>query len=707
MNCSLVNPFQRHFGLQFVLLTLTITATLAIAACGGLGSSSEPTPADAPAPSQAQAGPREIPVSGSLVFPNTANLSFESPGIVGEVLVNEGDAVQAGQPLASLDEQSLSQLNTAVAGSQLSVTSAQNKLNALLLEPNLQVASAELEVAGAEVALDEAQNALDNLLQRPGINVAGAQLAVAQSEIALDNAREQLDDLLEPQQILISGLEARVAAAKVELDAAQEAYDDIKDGNFPEEVLRDARNGVSFTTTALEAATRGSNDAQTAAQNALMQAEDAEYVIREQYSSLFKFWFGTELTDAELEMTADEVLAEWGIDLEATFERLNPQYASIEPTPDDPDTRWNELTIWAWLNLSVDYPAIIPTCTDEDAIARNKRCITRELQNTYDAYDRVRDGLEAVRNNAATTAEQTEDAVAAAEAALSDAQDALEELEDGPDSSLVESAEKRLQLAMASLQEAEDDLAELTVDIDPLNVSLARAAVAQAEVGLQEANDTLERARDDRLYIESAGKRLDLASAALKSAETNLNVVQELVRDQVAAAEAELALAVATLDKTQEAHDGAVITSPMDGIVSLVNIEVDDPVGDEMTALSVVAPDVVELDGVIDAAGRPYVSEGASALVNIESVGDTALGGSVSYIGSEARTERGVISYAVRIRVEVPPGINVPVSISAASAVIEGSDTALLNGGTSEVEAKGNSALALFSPSAFARRINL
>ena len=93
--------------------------------------------------------------------------------------------------------------------------------------------------------------------------------------------------------------------------------------------------------------------------------------------------------------------------------------------------------------------------------------------------------------------------------------------------------------------------------------------------------------------------------------------------------------------------------------------------------------------------------------MNIESVGDTALGGSVSYIGSEARTERGVISYAVRIRVEVPAGINVPVSISAASAVIEGSDTALLNDGTSEVEAKGRSALALFSPSAFARRINL
>ena len=84
---------------------------------------------------------------------------------------------------------------------------------------------------------------------------------------------------------------------------------------------------------------------------------------------------------------------------------------------------------------------------------------------------------------------------------------------------------------------------------------------------------------------------------------------------------------------------------------------------------------------MIDAAGRPFVSEGASAVVNIDSIGDTALGGSVSFIGSEARTERGVVSYAVRIRVEVPAGIDVPVSLSAASAVIKGNGTALLNVG--------------------------
>ncbi len=679
MNCSLVHFAKRNYGLQLTFLLLLLGASFAIIACGGRGNSSNVAPeaAAASVSVETQSGPRDIPVSGSLVFPNTASLSFESPGIVGEVMVQEGDAVSGGQPLASLDEQSISQLRTAVAGAQLTVTTAQANLNSLRLEPNIQIVNAELEVASAEVALDEAQAALDNLIQRPGINVAGARLVVAQSEIALDKAREQLDDLLEPQQIAISGAEARVAAAKVELDSAQEAYDDIKDGSYPEEVLRDARNGVSFATSAFEAASRGKTDAEAAAQNALMQAEDAEYLIREQYIALFKFWFGTEPTEAELQMTSQEVLDEWGIDLDATFHRFNPDYADIEPTADDPDTRWFEPTIWAWLNLHMQIWGIVPTCNDERVLAKTERCITRELENGYDALDRARDALAAARNNADTTIEQTEDAVAAAEAALSDAQDALEELENGPDASIIESAEKRLALAKASLQEAEDDLAELTVDIDPLNVALARAALGQSEFAFEEANDALERAEDDALQVERAGKHLDLAAAALREAETRLNEVQDLVRAQISATEAELALAQATLDKAQKSLDGAVITSPMDGIVTLVSIDVDDPVGDELTVMKVVSTDVVAIEGVIDAAGRPYVNEGASAIVSIDSIGDTTLGGSVSYVGSEARTERGVVSYAVRIHVNVPDGVTVPVSLSAASAIITGSDTAL------------------------------
>ena len=679
MNYALPPFANRSFRSLRKLLafaSVSVLASVSLAGCGLLGGAPEEEPA-APVQVQAQTAPSEIQMAGRLAFPNTAALSFDTGGVVGEVMVNEGDTVQSGQILAALDAESTTQLRAAVAGAELAVTSAENNLSNLRLEPGLRVAAAEMEVAGAELELDQAQDALDDLLQRPGVNVAGAQFAVAQAEIALDDAREQLDDLLEPQQIAVSGAEAMVAAARVELDAAQEAYDDIKDGSFPEETLRDARNGVSFAATALDAANRGRTDAETATQNALTQAEDYANLITEQYTGLFKFWFGSELTDAELQMTADEVLQEWGIDLDATFQRHNPEYTSVEPTPNNPDTRWNELTIWAWINLSMDFPGIVPTCTDEDPIGANQRCITRELQNAYDTYDAAHDALAAAQNSTATTAEQTADAVAAAEAALADAEDALQEVEDGPDASLVESAEKRLQLAHASLKEAEDDLAELTVDIDPLNVALARAAVGQAEVGVEEANDALESAMDDDLLIASAQKRIELADAALVDAENRVDLVQDLLLSQIAAAEAELDMANTNLDTAQENLDGAVIMSPMAGVVTLVDIEVDDPVGDEMAAITVVSTDVVEIEGVIDAAGRPYVSEGASAVVNIDSVGGTPLSGSVSFVASEPRTERGVIAYAVRIHVDVPAGVSVPASISAVSAVITSNQSAL------------------------------
>ena len=100
---------------SITILALIIVSVIAIAACGERGNDSEE--ADTPVTSsvQTQTGPRDVPVSGSLVFPNTASLSFESPGIVGDVLVNEGDVVQSGQPLASLDALSISRLTTAVA----------------------------------------------------------------------------------------------------------------------------------------------------------------------------------------------------------------------------------------------------------------------------------------------------------------------------------------------------------------------------------------------------------------------------------------------------------------------------------------------------------------------------------------------------------------------------------------------------------------
>lgn len=658
-------------------LFLTIAIALAaLIACGRTGAP-EPQPQDTP-PSEAsaRAAPDSIPVSGSLVFPRSEALAFESPGIVGEVLVSEGQSVTDGQPLASLSALKTAELRQFVQQATARIATAESDLKTAQLPT--AIARAEQEVAAAELAVDQARQALDDLTQSPNLTVRGAEQSVAQTAVALDNAREFLDDLLAPEDVAVAAANQRITAARVEIDAAQEAYDDIKNGAFTDDILRDARNRVAFAETALAAANITLADSQLAQENATSAAGDAYNLRVEQYAGLFKYWFGTTPTEAELLMTPQEMFAEWGIDLEATYDRRNPRYHGVAPTPDDPNTRWNEVTVWAWLNLHPENGAVIPTCDDSVILAARQRCVERDLETAYDALDIARDSLTAARNAADTTAERAADAVIAAHDALTDARDDLKEVEDGPDASIVENAEKRLRLAQVSLADAQVDLAELTVDIDPLLVAQARANLAYAETAYAEAQKTLDRARDDSLLQQNARERLDLANASLAQAQAQLADSSVLHQERIALAESELQLAQAALDQANEDLEGAMLRAPFDGIISLVNVDPDDRVSDSLTVIEITAADVVEVDGVIDAAAKPYVREGGSAVVNIESVGDTPLNGTVTFVDDEVRTERGVVSYAVRIRVDVPSGVRIPIRLSAVSAAIAPAGSARL-----------------------------
>ena len=46
------------------------------------------------------------------------------------------------------------------------------------------------------------------------------------------------------------------------------------------------------------------------------------------------------------------------------------------------------------------------------------------------------------------------------------------------------------------------------------------------------------------------------------------------------------------------------------------------------------------------------------------------LDGAVSAVATQPQTERGVVSYAVTIRIDVPDGVQVPIGLSAVSTVV-------------------------------------
>jgi HlyD family secretion protein len=170
--------------------TLILVAGL-LAGCAGLGAS-------APAPIQAS----------GLIEATEIAVSPETSGKVAEVMVNEGDSVQAGDILLRLDDQGL----------QAQRLSAQK--------------AGQAAEAAAQANLDAAQQAVADLRQ-------AAPVVTAQAALDLANARKELDDAEKHRswqqkgnrasKDTIDATEARLTLAKDAVDKAQAALNHVRD----------------------------------------------------------------------------------------------------------------------------------------------------------------------------------------------------------------------------------------------------------------------------------------------------------------------------------------------------------------------------------------------------------------------------------------------------------------------------------------------
>jgi len=165
-------------------------AGLALAGCGG---------AAAPAPDV------EVPIvvdasnviaEGRLVPGDSVELGFKAGGVVAQVLVEEGEAVQAGQPLALLAN--LEQAQAAVATAQLELLNAEQALDLIHEQAGVMAAQAQVELAEAQEELRKARYTWD--VQQPGNRASqstlnGAEARLLLAEDALDRAKEAYDHL--------------------------------------------------------------------------------------------------------------------------------------------------------------------------------------------------------------------------------------------------------------------------------------------------------------------------------------------------------------------------------------------------------------------------------------------------------------------------------------------------------------------------------
>lgn len=119
--------------------------------------------------------------SGSVAAEQSVDLLFRASGTVTEVLVKEGDVVEAGQVLARIDDRDL-QLQVEIARSNLESAEAR-------LAQTLNGNATPEEIAAAEAAVASAQATYDKVAQGPApADLAAAQAAVNSAQAAYDAA---------------------------------------------------------------------------------------------------------------------------------------------------------------------------------------------------------------------------------------------------------------------------------------------------------------------------------------------------------------------------------------------------------------------------------------------------------------------------------------------------------------------------------------
>jgi multidrug efflux pump subunit AcrA (membrane-fusion protein) len=244
---------MKLFKIALIVLMLLSFSTLSLS-CGSkenTGSTSEQETATV------QRGNLSIDITGvgNLSLSKKENLTFEMEGTVAEVMVEEGDSVDEGQVLATLDtserQDELTTLQRQVETNknnllqaEIDLTSAEDALEQSTSAEyaELTTSQAELNVANAKISLATAQDNYDKAKDRYESNWTvpewirdyeqkTAQLAIAQ--INLTNAEKALakvpDDIkteCEKKQKELSIAQGKLDDAQKALDEAQKALDD-------------------------------------------------------------------------------------------------------------------------------------------------------------------------------------------------------------------------------------------------------------------------------------------------------------------------------------------------------------------------------------------------------------------------------------------------------------------------------------------------
>ena len=580
-----------------------------------------------------------VSINGSLLFPERETLRFPVAGVVGEVFVEEGDRVGAGEDLAALDAATLAALEEALASARTRLRDAEDALaDAHIPYTPLEIEEGEANLAQARLNVHIAEDTLAAAAEPySDQQLRSQEAAIARARADLQAAEEALADAESPFTAQdVRAKQEAIAAARVKIQAAQEALDQANQPATAGAIVG-AEAGVDRSRRELDAVRTTELDVRNAQEQLL---EDTEAALDAKTAD-YRQALGT------IRVTGDPNLIAVGL------EGISDQEIFL-----DPDA------------LQAKYP---PGLTPVTVPAQVRQAWTQLIEARF-AFEAALDGQAII---------EAQRAVTQGEQAIQDAEDALSALLAPPDPLDIELKEAELSSAEEGLAQAQQALADVLAGADSVAVALQRAQVATAEAVVAEAEATLADmlAGADPLEVADKQQELALALAKRTGAEdrlADLNAGPDAL--DVALREAELATARAALGTAAENLDGVVLRAPFSGVVNTLAIEPGDQINPTAAAVEIVDTSIVEVDGVVDEIDVLFVQVRSEAQVIMDALQGEALVGEVSSIATSATTQQGVVSFPIRIRVEVPESVELREGLSAVAQVVlrESTDVLLI-----------------------------
>lgn len=567
----------------------------------------------------------------------------------------------------------LAQARQKKAGAELSLDNALEDLANLGLDHSQALAKARRVTADAELALEQALDDLSDNTPTHAVDLANALNAKVDAEDALRAARLSFDDFEAGRTVQLALVNQTVAEATKDHSDADDA---LKEFIVNRVLGTNGAGDVSRTLAELQAAEESTSDDLTRA-----TTDRTRLVLITGSLECREFQSAPLLNHCE-QLTNGIAIAQ------ANLDKAKRDLADLQdPAGNNPETKGQETLELQQLQAKIEVARanLNAALNDQDELEKRRLASGVTVAPATLGTARQREAVDTARTMVAEAVaalasadtpgnpadrQAKQDALASAQARLAREEKTLAAIESGADPLEVASVESRVRLLSEDLAGADREMDRLSSGPDPLKKAALEAGLAAAQSALAQAEDNLAALKNGQELLESALREKD-AQLAMEGLIEARKDSRKLARGpdaiDLALLEAQVAQAGSALDDAREDLDAATIRAPFAGTVARINVDPDDDVTDESRIIEIVDPTVLEIRGAVDGTEVSQIQKGAQARVTIDSLPGQEFTGVVTMVSASPRTERGVVTYPVVVRVDLPQGVEAPLKISAVS----------------------------------------